>query len=150
MLPRLRSRVSTEALVFSGATVLALAHAFDDAFLLPRGGVPLTQHALAAGIALVASVLAVWRWSSLRPGVRSALAFTFGALALVNGGRHVHHILTEGATANDVTGALAFAAGLLPIGRAPGGPVPPPPGGARPAGRRGPAPRCARRGVPLA
>src|SRR3954451_15429811 len=96
MLSRLRSRRSTEALVFSGATVLALAHAFDDAFLLPRGGVPLTQHALAAGIALVASVLAVWRWSSLRPGVRSALAFTFGALALVNGGRPVHHLLYPG------------------------------------------------------
>src|SRR4051812_49645460 len=133
MLPRLRSRVSTEALVFSGATVLALAHAFDDAFLLPRGGVPLTQHALAAGIALVASVLAVWRWSSLRPGVRSALAFTFGALALVNGGRHVHHILTEGATANDVTGALAFAAGLVLIGLAAWIPLPHPGEGSRPA-----------------
>src|SRR5215218_3839484 len=85
MLPRLRSRLSTEALVFGGATALALAHAFDDAFLLPGPGVPLTQHALAAGIALAASVLAIVRFASLRPGVRAALAFTFGALALVAG-----------------------------------------------------------------
>ena len=38
---------SAEALVFSVAAVVALLHAFDDAFLFPGGGVPLTQHALA-------------------------------------------------------------------------------------------------------
>jgi alpha/beta superfamily hydrolase len=118
MLPRLRSRVSTEALVFGGATALALAHAFDDAFLLPGPGVPLTQHALAAGIALAVSVLAIVRFASLRPGVRAALAFTFGALAMVNGGRHGHHVLTEGVTANDVTGVLAFLAGAVLVGLA--------------------------------
>jgi uncharacterized protein len=118
MLPRLRSRVSTEALVFSGATALALAHAFDDAFLLPGPGVPLTQHALAAGIALAASVLAIVRFASLRPGVRAALAFTFGALAMVNGGRHGHHVLNEGVTANDVTGVLALVAGAVLVGLA--------------------------------
>ena len=56
--------------VFAAAVCLALLHAFDDAFLLPGGGVPLTQHALAFGIALVASALAVWRFRSLRPGVQ--------------------------------------------------------------------------------
>src|SRR3954471_832400 len=118
MLPRLRSRVSTEALVFSGATALALAHAFDDAFLLPGPGVPLTQHLLAAGIALAASVLAIVRFATLRPGVRAALAFTFGALAMVNGGRHAHHVLTVGVTANDVTGVLALVAGAVLVGLA--------------------------------
>ena len=90
MLSQLRSRATrtTEALVFSGAVVLALAHAFDDAFLLNRAGVPLTQHALAAAIALVASVLAIVSFDSLRPGLRSATAFVFGALAAINGGRH--------------------------------------------------------------
>lgn len=121
LLTRVASAVrarSAEALVFSVAAALALVHALDDAFLLPGPGVPLTQHALAAAIALVATVAAVVTFPSLRPGVRAAIAFTFGALALVNGGRHVHHILTDGATANDVTGALAMAAGVVLIGLA--------------------------------
>ena len=50
---------STEARMFGLAAVLALAHALDDAFLLPGAGVPLTQHSLAAGIALLATVVAV-------------------------------------------------------------------------------------------
>src|SRR3954447_317000 len=110
---------SAEALVFSVAAVVALLHALDDAFLLPGGGVPLTQHALAASIALVASVLAVVRFPWLRPGIRAAVAFTFGVLAAVNGGRHALHIVDEGApAANDVTGALALAAGVVLVGLA--------------------------------
>jgi alpha/beta superfamily hydrolase len=110
---------SAEALVFSVAAVVALLHALDDAFLLPGGGVPLTQHALAASIALVASVLAVLRFPSLRPGFRAAVAFTFGVLAAVNGGRHALHIANDGGpTANDVTGALALAAGVVLVGLA--------------------------------
>ncbi len=109
---------SAEALVFSIAAVPALVHALDDAFLLPGPGVPLTQHALAATIALVATVVAVLTFPSLRPGVRAGIAFTFGALALVNGGRHVHHMLGDGTTANDVTGALAMAAGVVLVGLA--------------------------------
>jgi uncharacterized protein len=119
MLSQLRSRTrTTEALVFSVAVVLALAHALDDAFLLNTGGVPLTQHALAAGIALVASVLAIVRFDSLRPGLQSATAFVFGTLAAINGGRHAHHIATVDLTANDVTGVLALAAGVVLIGLA--------------------------------
>jgi len=98
--------------------VFALAHAFDDAFLLPGGGVPITQHALAAAIALVSTVLAIVKFDSLRPGLRAAIAFTFGALALPNGGRHLHHMLHDGTTANDVTGLLALAAGVVLVGLA--------------------------------
>jgi pimeloyl-ACP methyl ester carboxylesterase len=104
--------------VFAAAVLVALLHAFDDAFLLPGGGVPLTQHALAFAIALGASALAVWRFRSFRPGVQAALAFVFGFLALVNGGRHAHHVLNGALTANDVTGLLAFAAGLALVGLA--------------------------------
>jgi pimeloyl-ACP methyl ester carboxylesterase len=121
LLTRIASAVrarTAEALVFSGAAAVALLHAFDDAFLAPGGGVPLTQHALAFGIALVATVLAVVRFTSLRPGVRAAVAFTFGALAAVNGGRHAHHIIREGVTANDLTGALALVAGVVLVGLA--------------------------------
>ena len=104
--------------LFAAAVLVALLHAFDDAFLLPAGGVPLTQHALAFGIALAAVGLAVRRFRSLRPGVQAVLAFSFGVLALVNGGRHAHHVLNDELTANDVTGLLAFGAGLVLIGLA--------------------------------
>ena len=104
--------------IFAAAVSVALLHAFDDAFLLPGGGVPLTQHALAFAIALGASALAVWRFRSFRPGVQAALAFTFGALAMVNGGRHAHHVLNEGWSANDVTGVLALVAGVVLVGLA--------------------------------
>jgi pimeloyl-ACP methyl ester carboxylesterase len=109
---------STEALVFSGATAVALLHALDDAFLLPGPGVPLGQHALAAAIAVVASVAAVLAFPRLRPGLQSATAFTFGVLAAINGGRHVHHMLNVTTTANDVTGALALLAGVVLVGLA--------------------------------
>ena len=104
--------------MFSGAVIVALAHAFDDAFLLNTAGVPLTQHALAAGIALVASVLAIVSYGSLRPGLRAATAFVFGTLATLNGGRHVHHIANVDVTANDVTGLLALVAGVVLLGLA--------------------------------
>ncbi len=104
--------------MFSAAAVLALAHAFDDALLLPGPGVPLTRHAIALAIAVVATAAAIFKFDSLRPGLRAVTAFTFGVLAAVNGGRHAHHILHEGTTANDVTGVLALAAGVALVGLA--------------------------------
>ena len=105
--------------MFSVAAVLALAHAFDDALLLPGAGVPLTRHALALAIARRRDAWPpIVRFDSLRPGVRAATAFTFGVLAAVNGGRHAHHVIHEGTTANDVTGVLALAAGVVLIGLA--------------------------------
>lgn len=105
--------------MFSAAAAVALLHALDDAFLLPGGGVPITQHALAAAIALVATVAAVAGFPSLRPGLRATTAFTFGMLALVNGGRHLHHIRVDDVmTANDVTGVLAMVAGAVLVGLA--------------------------------
>src|SRR5215210_8102923 len=120
-LPRIATALRTrsaEARLFSFAATAALVHALDDAFLLPGPGVPVTRHALAAVVALVATVVAVVTFPSRRPGVRAAIAFTFGVLALINGGRHLHHMLTDGTTANDVTGALAMAAGVLLVGLA--------------------------------
>ena len=104
--------------MFSVAAVLALAHAFDDALLLPGAGVPLTRHAIALAIAVAATVAVIVKFDRIRPGLRAATAFTFGVLAAVNGGRHAHHIIHEGTTANDVTGVLALAAGVVLIGLA--------------------------------
>jgi hypothetical protein len=109
---RLRDR-STELLVFGAAAVVALAHAFDDALLLPGDGVPVHRHGLALAIAVAATVAAIARFESLRPGWRAATSFTFGVLAAVNGGRHAHHMIHEGTTANDLTGVLALGAGAV-------------------------------------
>ena len=118
--PRLRAWLgarSTEAVVFSFAAVLALAHAFDDALLLSGAGVPLfgTRSRWRSRCATVAGI---FKFDSLRPGSRAVTAFTFGIFAAVNGGRHAHHMVQEGTTANDITGLMALAAGVVLIGLA--------------------------------
>ena len=112
---RARSR---EALVFSVAVALALVHALDDAFVHRGAGLPLGQHALAGMIAIVAAVAGVVGFPSLRPGLRAALAFAFGGLALTNGMLHVIHVSRYGAAGADMTGVLAAAAGAVLVGLA--------------------------------
>jgi dienelactone hydrolase len=109
---------SREALVFSGATAVALLHAVDDAFLHRQPGVGLGQHALAAVLAVVFGLGAIYVFPHARPAARSAIAFLFGALAIVNGMLHVKHIAEQGAAASDLTGALAAAAGVVLVGLA--------------------------------
>jgi uncharacterized protein len=109
---------SGEALVFAVATLLALVHAVDDAFVNRGAGLGLGQHALAGAIALAAAIAGVLAFPSLRPGLRAALAFSFGGLALVNGALHVLHIDKHGASGGDFTGALAFVAGIVLLGLA--------------------------------
>jgi hypothetical protein len=109
---------SPEALIFSGATALALLHALDDAFLHRQPGVGVGQHALAAGLALVLGLGAIYVFPYTRPGLRSAIALVFGALAIVNGVLHVKHIAGQGAAASDLTGVLAAAARVVLVGLA--------------------------------
>jgi uncharacterized protein len=109
---------SPEALVFAGATAVALLHALDDAFLDRQPGVELGQHALTAALSLLLGLGAIYVFPSARPALRSAIALVFGALAIVNGMLHVKHIAASGAAASDLTGALAAAAGLVLIGLA--------------------------------
>ena len=112
------ARRSPEAIVFSGATAVALLHALDDAFLHRQPGVGLGQHALAAGLSLVLGLGAIYAFPYARPALRSAIAFLFGALATVNGMLHVKHIADLGASASDVSGVLAAAAGVVLVGLA--------------------------------
>jgi uncharacterized protein len=109
---------SGEALVFGLATVLALVHALDDAFVHRGPGLGLGQHALAAALSLAAAAAGMLAFPRLRPGLRSALAFSFGGLALVNGMLHVIHIQKHGAAGGDLTGALVALAGLVLLGLA--------------------------------
>jgi hypothetical protein len=113
------SRLRTgEALVFAVATAVALVHALDDAFVHRGAGRGLGQHALAAAISVVAFVAGTLAFPSLRPGLRAAVAFSFGGLAIVNGMLHVIHIAEYGPEGGDLTGALAVAAGVVLVGLA--------------------------------
>src|SRR4051812_6684327 len=103
---------ATEALVFAAATAASLVHALDDAFVHRGAGLGLGQHALAGAFALIAAVAAILAFPSLRPGLRSALSFGFGALALVNGMLHVTHLRVHGADGSDLTGVLAALGGV--------------------------------------
>ena len=78
--------------MFVAATLVALLHALDDAFLNRQPGVPLGQHALAAFISVVAAVAAIVAFPRSRPGVRASIALFFGVLALVNGALHLVHV----------------------------------------------------------
>jgi uncharacterized protein len=115
--PRLTRR-SPETVVFTAATAIALVHALDDAFLHRQPGVGLGQHALAAALSLALGLGAIYIFPSARPALRSAIAFLFGALATVNGMLHVKHIADSGASASDLTGVLAAAAGAVLVGLA--------------------------------
>jgi uncharacterized protein len=112
------ARSAPETVVFSAAIAAALVHALDDAFLHRGPGVGLGQHALAAAVSLVLGLGAIFAFGFLRPGLRSAVALFFGALASVNGMLHVKHIAADGAAASDLTGVLALAAGVVLVGLA--------------------------------
>jgi predicted alpha/beta hydrolase len=113
-----RPRRSGEWLVFTAATLVALAHALDDAFVHRGPGLGAGEFVLAAALALAAGLAGVLAFPVLRPGLRAALAVGFGVLAGVNGAMHLHHLRAFGAAGADVTGVLAFAAGVLLLGLA--------------------------------
>jgi hypothetical protein len=56
-------------------------HALDDAFWHRGVGLGLGQHALAAALAVGGGAAGIALFPKLRPGLRAALAFLFGALA---------------------------------------------------------------------
>jgi uncharacterized protein len=114
----MRRRGGGETLVFRAATAVTLVHALDDAFVHRGPGYGLGQHALAGAIAVVAAIAGAAVFPRLRPGLRAALAFAFGGLAIVNGTMHTNHVVRSGADAGDVTGALALMAGLVLVGLA--------------------------------
>ena len=114
---RTRLRVS-ELGVFAAATGVAVVHALDDAFLNRQPGIDLSQHALAALIAVAGAAGAVFAFRRGGPALRAALAFLLGVLAVVNGTMHVEHIHVDRVGHSDVTGVLAFAAGLVLAGLA--------------------------------
>jgi uncharacterized protein len=113
-----RRRPDPEALVFTVASAIGLLHGVDDAFVHRGPGLGPGQHALAGAIAVAAWIAGVLAFPRLRPGLRAALAFAFGALALTNGAMHAIHVAGAGPGGADVTGMLAMVAGLVLVGLA--------------------------------
>jgi fermentation-respiration switch protein FrsA (DUF1100 family) len=109
---------SGETLVFGVAVAVLLVHAIDDAFIDRQPGLGMGQHAVAAAIALAAGITGAVAFPFLRPGLRAGLAFSFGALALVNGLLHVVHVASDGPAASDLTGVVAAVAGAVLVGLA--------------------------------
>jgi hypothetical protein len=109
---------SGEALIFGVATLVALLHALEDAFLHNGPGDGIGRHAVAAAIALAGALAAVRAFPSLRPGLRAALAFSFGALALVNGALHIRYMAANGLAAGHVSGIAVTVAGGVLVGLA--------------------------------
>ena len=110
---------SGEALVFSVATLLLTRARARRRVRAPRDRASASASTRWPGRSRSPPALAgALAFPSLRPGLRAALAFSFGGLALVNGMMHVLHIQKHGAAGGDVTGALAAAAGLVLVGLA--------------------------------
>src|SRR5436190_6788426 len=111
------ARIS-ETRIFTAATLVAVLHALDDAFLDRQTGVGLSQHALAALVALAGAAAALYSFPRARPSVGALLAFTFAVLATTNGALHVQHVRVDGLAHSDLTGIAAFVAGIVLAGLA--------------------------------
>jgi dienelactone hydrolase len=114
--PRTRVTLTTETRVFAAAVLIGLLHAVDDAVLNRQPGVPADQHLPALAAVTLAGVLAAAMFGRLRPGLRSALALTAGALTITNGAMHVIHVATVEVSGSDITGVLAAVSGLVLLG----------------------------------
>ena len=110
---RMRRLAFGETAVFRGALLIALLHALDDAFLNRQPGVPIDQHAVAAGLAVGIGGLVIVSFPRMRPGLRAASALALGVFAVVNGALHVAHIAVDELGGSDATGVLALAAGAV-------------------------------------
>jgi uncharacterized protein len=103
-------------LIFTGATIVGLFHAVDDAVLHRQPGVPITQHLWALAAVAVIAGPAVVLFRRMPTGVRAAMALIFGAVTLTNGAMHVIHIAVDQAASSDGTGSVAAVAGAVLIG----------------------------------
>jgi dienelactone hydrolase len=114
-LQAIRTSQAMEFRVFTGATAIGLVHAVDDAVINRQPGVPITRHLLALAVVTACALAAIWLFTWVRPGFRSALCLLTGALMAINGALHVIHILLLGPERSDITGAVALVAAMVLI-----------------------------------
>jgi dienelactone hydrolase len=110
------SRRDKPFLIFTGATLVGLLHAVDDAIVHRQPGVPITQHLWALAVVAVFAGPAVLLFRRVRTGLRALMALVFGALTLTNGAMHAIHIAVDDVSGSDVTGVVAAVAGAVLIG----------------------------------
>ncbi len=98
-------------LVGLGSVVL---HVLDAEFLQPEPGTSASDH-LASGLAPVGiAVATAIAYPRLRAGLRASICLLYGIVALASCfATSVYHIVTEGPSEDDYTGALAAAGGAL-------------------------------------
>jgi uncharacterized protein len=93
---------------FAAATALVCIHIVDAEIVQPQPGTTAGDHVVAAVVPLGVAALAVGVYQFLRPGLRAAIALSFGALAVVAG------LIAAGGgvSGSDVTGVLLIPAGV--------------------------------------
>jgi uncharacterized protein len=99
-------------IVFAAATVLVALHTVGDAFIWPERGTSWADHLLPglATLTVLAATVAVF-WFA-RPGLRAALAFVLGALAIEGAVLAVVDAHNVGVRGDDWTGFLLAPGGL--------------------------------------
>ena len=92
-------------------------HFLDDNFVQPQPGTSAADHLVSGLVPLALLVLFALAYPRLRGGLRGTLAIVLGVFATVMGaGEAGYYALKVGPSADDYTGFLALAAGLLLIG----------------------------------
>ena len=92
-------------------------HVLDDNFVQPQPGTSAADHLVSGLVPLGLLVLFALAYPRLRAGLRGTLAIVLGVFATVMGaGEAGYYALKIGPSADDYTGFLALAAGLLLIG----------------------------------
>ena len=107
---------SRETILFLVAIALIALHVLDDNFLQPQPGTSPGDHLVSGLVPLALLGLAAWAHPRLRGSRRSALALTFGVLGIAGGIEGYYYAREVGASGDDFTGLLSFAAGVLLLG----------------------------------
>src|SRR5438094_133833 len=96
-----------------GLGVVSL-HVFDDSFLQREPGTAAVDHLLSGLVPLAVLIGTAMLYHRLRPGLRATLAVVLGVLGIVIGGSEAaYYGPKEGLSADDYTGLLAVAGGLV-------------------------------------
>jgi uncharacterized protein len=110
------ARWASEAAVARGALALIGLHVVDDRFLQPEPGRAATDHLVSGLVPLALFVAAAVWYPILRPGYRALVALLAGYFGVLAGTEAVYYAANGGASGDDFTGFLSFAAGLLLLG----------------------------------
>ena len=106
-----------DATIAVTAIVVIAVHVLDDNFLQPQPGTQAADHLVSGLVPLSALLVCAIAYSSLRAGLRAAIAIPLGLFAIVAGlGEAGYYSLTAGTSGDDYTGLLALTAGLMLVG----------------------------------